>query len=227
MRVKPFDTPSTMFATRTLASPWMPRERRESSMRVTLTTDPETAMASSRGSARESFRRGPSTRTVPSETCTFTPPGTEIGMRPTRDIALPHRTEQLAADALLARLAVHEDAFRRRQHVDAETAADGRDLAGSDVHAEARTRHPLDAGDDRTAALVVAQRDAERPLGRVAVDAGRALEVAFVDQHLGEGLLVARPRHVDGGLARLRTVADPGEHVGDGIGEHRPTSWPS
>src|SRR5262245_38388507 len=130
-----------MLATSLRVRPWMPRARRVSSFRLTLTVVPSTATAHSRGTVRESLPFGPSTRTVPSATCTFTPPGTVIGMRPIRDmIVLPHRAEQLAADALLARLAVDEDAPRRRQHVHTQALADGGDLARSDVDPQARAR---------------------------------------------------------------------------------------
>src|SRR5262245_55241467 len=123
-----------MLATSFRVRPWMPRAWRVSSLRVTFTVLPSTASATSRGTDRASFPFGPSTRTVPSATFTFTPPGSAIGMRPIRDmIVLPHRTEKLAADTLLARLAIDEDAARSGQHVDAEAFADGRDLGGPDV----------------------------------------------------------------------------------------------
>src|SRR5262245_31462524 len=143
-----------MLATSFRVRPWMPRARRVSSERVTFTVVPSTATAISCGSVRASLPFGPSTRTEPSATCTFTPLCTPMGMRPMRAMSSsPHRAEQLAADALLARLAVREHALRGRQHVDAEPFADGRDLGRSDVDAEARPRHALHAVHDRPAPL--------------------------------------------------------------------------
>src|SRR5262249_6053027 len=87
--------------------------------------------------------------------------------------------------------------------------------------------HPADAGDDGPPALVVAEADAEHG-ERLLVDQGGVREVALLDQHAGDGLLVPGPRHVDARLAGAGAVADAGEHVGDGVGHHeRVTSWPS
>src|SRR5690349_578192 len=178
-----------MFATSFRVRPWTPRARRVSSVRLTLTVPLSTASATSGGSSRESLPLGPSTRTDPSATFTLTPEGTVMGMRPIRDmVVLPHRTEQLAADALLARLAIDENAFRGRQHLHTQALPNGRDLGRADVDAEARPRHALHAQDDGPAPVVVAEPDAERPPLALFGDLGGALEVALAHERLRDGL---------------------------------------
>src|SRR5262245_46680367 len=123
-----------MLATSLRMSPWTLRERRESSVRCTTAVLPSMAIVTSGSRRRLSFAFGPSTRTAPSATCSFTPSGIWIGSRPMRDIsASPYLADDLAADALAACLAVGEDALRRRQDADAEAAPHGGDLAVSDV----------------------------------------------------------------------------------------------
>src|SRR5262245_347234 len=221
-----------MLATSLRMRPWTLRERRESSCRLTTAVLPSMAIVTSGSSRRVSVALGPSTRTAPSATCSFTPSGIWIGSRPMRDISLspcllPYLANDLAAHTLAACLAVGEDALRRRQDADAEAAPHGGDLAVSDVDAEAGAADPPDAGDHGAAPLIVAQPDAQHR-ERLLLDQPGLGQVALLDQNPRDRLLVARPRHVDAGLARAGTVADAGEHVGDRIGHHyRVTSSPS
>src|SRR5262249_31128275 len=86
-----------------------------------------------------------------------------MGSRPMRDISSPSPdlADDLPAHALTPRLAVRQDALRRREDAHAEAAPDRGDLALSDVDAQARPADPPDAGDDGPASLVVAQSDAQ------------------------------------------------------------------
>src|SRR5262249_22111405 len=107
----------------------------------------------------------------------------------------PDLADHLAAHALAACFAVGEDALGRRQDAHPEAAPHGWDRAGSDVDAQTRTAHPADAGDHRAACRVVAQPE---PEGREPplLDHGRLGEIALLDEHARDGLLVAGPRHV-------------------------------
>src|SRR5262245_26702659 len=184
-----------------------------------------TAVSGSIWRSRTPF--GPSARTRPSATCTFTPAGTGIGSLPIRDmIDLPHRADDLAADVLTSGDPVGQDTFRRRQHVHPEPAAHRGDLVDGDIDAEARTAHAPEPGDHRAPLSVVTKVEAE-DVPRGGVDHAGAGEVALVDEHAGDCLLVPRPRNVDGRLAGGGRVPDAGEHVRDRVGHHgRITSSP-
>src|SRR5687767_2285309 len=215
-----------MFATRRRARPWTARIWLESSVRAKRSVASWTSMVTPAGSRCASSPFGPRTRTSPAACSTVTPFGIAMGSRPTRDMRSPDLADDLAADALLPRLAVDHDAARRGEHVDAEPAPDGRNLGGADVDAEARAAHALEPLDDRSTPAVVAEPEAK--LGMAFLLDGHLREVAFGLQRARDGLLVARPRHVDRRLPGRAAVADAREHVGDGIGQHgRLTSWPS
>src|SRR5947199_392932 len=142
-------------------------------------------------------------------------------------LSLPDRAEYFATDVLAPGVAVDQEPLGGREHAHPEAAEHGRDLLGPHVDAEARPADALEAADHRPPLGVIAQLDAEdRPRARL--DDRRAGEVSLGGQHLGEGLLLPRPRHVDGGLARAGGVADAREEVGDRVGQHgRVTSSPS
>src|SRR5262245_16284608 len=227
-----------MLATSLRVRPWTLRARRESSRRSTVAVLPSTLIVTSGSRVLVSVPFGPSTRTVPSATWSFTLSGMGIGRRPMRDMSLlsspglspwlsPYLADDLAAHTLPPRFAVREDALRRGQDADAETAAHRGNVVLPHVDAQARTAHPADAGYHWPPALVVAEADAEDG-ERLFLDQGGVREVALLDQHACDRLLVPRPRHVDARLAGAGGVADAREHVGDGIGHHeRVTSWPS
>src|SRR5438094_205762 len=142
-------------------------------------------------------------------------------------LSLPDRAEYFATDVLAPGVAVDQEPLGGREHAHPEAAEHGRDLLGPHVDAETRPADALEAADHRPPLGVIAQLDAEdRPRARL--DDRRAGEVTLGGQHLGEGLLLPRPRHVDGGLARAGGVADAREEVGDRVGQHgRVTSSPS
>src|SRR5215510_8950374 len=148
-----------MLSISTRARPCTLRARRESSRRVTFTRSPSTATATSGSMRRASLPFGPSTRTSWSVTWIFTPAGTLTGSFPLRDMStvLPDRADELAADVLAPGGAVGQDALRCGEHVDAEAAANRRDVLDADVHPQARAAHAADAGDDGPALAVVPQ----------------------------------------------------------------------
>src|SRR5581483_3831244 len=107
--------------------------------------------------------------------------------------SLPDGAEQLAADVLAPSVAVEEEALRRGEDAHAEPAADGGNLLGADVHAKARAADPLQAEDHRPPLRIVAELDAEDVPG-LRLDDARAAEIPLGDEHLGERLLLPRPR---------------------------------
>src|SRR4051812_35601101 len=169
---------------------------------------------------------------------TSTPCGTAIGIFPTRDMSAPSsglrdEAQDLAADAVLARLAVGHHALRRRDDGDAQAVHDLRDRVAALVDAQAGAADALDALDDGPAGVVL-QRDLELALR--AVGAHReAVDVALVLQHLRDRDLQLRRRHRDDRLLDELRIADARQHVGDGIthahtgisfAARRLTSWP-
>src|SRR6185503_8819430 len=100
---------------------------------ATTTRFPSSTFAvTSAWSVTECFPAGPSAETAWPFTLTFTFSGRSIGFLPSRDILLlPNLADQLAAHALLARLAVAHDALRGRQHLHAQAVHD----PGQVVHA--------------------------------------------------------------------------------------------
>src|SRR5688572_21701468 len=97
-----------MLATSERASPCRARFSRSSSGRVTTTCSPSFAIVMDGGAVYSSSPFGPLTRTREPSIATSTPEGIVMGCLPTRDISslLPDVTEDLAADLVLARLAV-------------------------------------------------------------------------------------------------------------------------
>src|SRR5439155_319208 len=122
-------TPVTMFWTSDRASPWRARTLRSSPAREMTTWVPSTFALSPGGRGWTSLPFGPSALTPPSTTWTFTPCGITMGFLPMRDIVRPspHVGEDFPAHTLLPRVAVGEDAPRRRQERHAHPAEDRRD----------------------------------------------------------------------------------------------------
>src|ERR1043166_2033340 len=99
-----------------------------------------------------------------------TPLGTEIGCFPILLMTWsPHVTENFAACAGFCGLPVGHQAVRRRDDRDAEAAEHARQRVALGVHAQARLRDALDAGDRALAVRPVLQRDLQlRPFGAAA-----------------------------------------------------------
>src|SRR5215471_9009230 len=98
-----------------------------------------------------------------------------------RDMAFPyleHREENFAAHIRVARLVVGHDSLRRRQHRDAETVVDPRQVLHRSVDAPAGLGDPLDLADDRLA-IEIFQLDLELVAPRGMLDRGIAADVAL------------------------------------------------
>src|SRR6059058_1155894 len=120
-RENPWVTPWTMLATSVRVRPWSWRARRESLGRSTLTWPPSTVTFISRSSFCETLPLGPSTLTRPGWAFTRTLSGILMGSLPMRDIfrSLPDGGDQLAAEVLLAGVAIDQHALGGREDGDA------------------------------------------------------------------------------------------------------------
>src|SRR6266496_4206422 len=120
-----------------------------------------------------SFPFGPCTSSAVSPTATFTPEGTGMTLRPTRDIvpsSLPDVAEDVAAHSLARGRASGHDPAGGGEDVDAEAAVHAGDLVLAAVDPAARAAHPLQVGDDALHAGAVLQDDAQHVLLVVLVD---------------------------------------------------------
>src|SRR3712207_4366682 len=125
---------------------------------------------------------GPFTASVWPSVVAVTPAGIATGFLPIRDIS-EHLRQHLAADILLTRFRVGENATRRRDDGDAEAVADPGQLLASRVDAAARLGH---AGHvlDRRLSLEILQLDAQAlvsPKRFFAVTADVALALKHVE----------------------------------------------
>src|SRR5262249_26075574 len=105
-----------MLAISLRVSPCRLRARRGAARRWTSAVLPSIETDTSGSMVRVSVALGPSTRIVPSATCSFTLSGMAMAMRPIRDMRVlssPDLADDLAAHALPARLAIGQDAARR------------------------------------------------------------------------------------------------------------------
>src|SRR5262245_4503515 len=138
-----------------------------------------------------------------------------------RDIApLPDERDHLAAYAALRGLAVGDHTGRGGHDGGAETAEHAREAVLARVHAAPWLRDAFEIGDDPPPVARELQLDDERREGFAGLHAV-VLDVALLLEDAGDLLLHAGGRHRGGRVQRAVRVADPGEHVGDGIGEHR------
>src|SRR2546426_5422856 len=193
LRSKPSFTPDTMLAIRARVRPWSARILRSSSGRPMTSTPPSSVAESGDGMGWLSLPFGPSARTTPSPTWTFTPWGIGMGFLPIRDMSgsLPHVGEDFAADLLLACLAIGHHALGRRDERAAHAGEDRRDPVVGDVDPPPRRGHPHEPGDHLLVADAVLEVDAEHVLLLV-------LEHAEV---LDEALLLQQLRDADLELA--------------------------
>src|SRR3954466_7634613 len=134
---------------------------------------------------KESVPLGPFTFTVCPSTVAVTPDGIGTGRLPTRDMLYPfseHREENFAAHIRVARVVVSHDSLRRRQHRNAETVVDPRQVLHRGVYAPAGLRHPLDLADDGLA-VEIFQLNLELAAPGGMLHAGIAADVALGLQH--------------------------------------------
>src|SRR5262245_24017587 len=218
---KPFVTPSTMFATSERVSPCSARSSPRSVGRVTTSVSSSFATEMRAGSCWLSSPSGPLTWMRPAVMATLTPEGSSMGCRPIRLILdSPDEADDLAADPLLLGRAARHDAVRGGQDGRAHAAQHTGQPVLARVHAPAWLRDPLEVGDDALAVTAVLQLDDEL-VEAVAVLDPVVADIALLLQEAGDLHLGARGRHLHGVVERLVRDPDPGEHVGDGISEHR------
>src|SRR5690606_36424784 len=135
--------------------------------------------------------------------------------------SLEHAAEDFAADIGVASLGIRHHAARGRQDRDTHAAAHLAEVGDRRIDATARLRHAVDRLDDRLT-LVILQLDAEVALVAV-LNHFVAADIAFLLEDLEHVHTQLRGRASDGGLARLLTIADAGQHIAKGIGEsHAP-----
>src|SRR5450759_549240 len=168
--------------------------------------------------SRASSPFGPLTVTrVPSKR-TSTPRGRLIGTFPTRLISSPHVAKYFAAEAALAGILARHHALRRRDDSDSETAVDTRNLAAGGVDPQTRLADAVEAGDHRLALGGVSEVHAD--LGAHAFGHGlEVFDVAFRLQHVGDGELHLRGRHIGEVVTGNERVADASEHIGDWVSD--------
>src|SRR2546430_7134431 len=215
-------TPVTMFWTSDRASPWRARTLRSSPAREMTTWVPSTFALSPGGRGWTSFPFGPSAVTRPSTPCTFPPCGITMGSLPMRDIVRPspHVGEDFPAHTLLPRVAIGEDAPRRRQKRHTHAAEDGRDPVAGHVDAPARRGHAHDSGDHLLVPRAVLEVHAQRPLLGV-LQQPEILDEPFVLQELGDPQLELRGGDVDLLLLGAARGAGTRPHVRDPVAPHR------
>src|SRR4249920_3255266 len=138
--VKPSVTPLTAFWARARAIPWKARCWRSSFVRLQVSSAPSREKEIPGGTGVWSLPFGPCTSRAFGDTCTFTPWGMAITLRPTRDMAapLPDVAEDLAADALASGAAAGHEPARGGEDVDPEAALHPGDLVLATVDPAAR-----------------------------------------------------------------------------------------
>src|SRR3954447_17376281 len=208
-----------MFAISVRVRPCSARSSPRSVGRVTVMTPSDCSICIRCGTSWVSSPSGPLTMTRPGESDTLTLAGRSMGCFPIRLMSLPDEAHDFAADPLLFRGARRDEPVRRRHDRDTHSAEHARQAILAGVDTAAGLRHPLQIGDDPLAAPAVLQLDDEGIEALALLDV-EIRDVALLLEDAGDLLLQAGGRHLRGLVQRLVGVADAGEHVGDGIGEH-------
>src|SRR5215831_4504862 len=209
-----------MFAMSVRVRPWSARSSPRSVGRVTTIVPSSWLMPMRVGTTWRSSPFGPETVTRPGSTDTSTPAGTSMGFLPIRLISLPDETDHFAADAFALGGAARDDAAGRGQDCGAHAAEHARQPVLAGVDPPARLGDALEVGQHALAPAAVLQLDDERRVGARLGDMEVA-DVALLLEDAGDLDLELRVRHLRAVVQRLVGVADPREHVGDRIGEHR------
>src|SRR6188508_1237929 len=103
----------------------------------------------------------------------------------------PDLAEELAPDALLARLTVGHDAARGREDRDAHSATDARDAVVADVDASSRRGDATDAVDRAVLAAAVAEHE-RQGLAALALALANVVEEALGLEDVGHVPLQCR-----------------------------------
>src|SRR3954470_14478440 len=165
-------------------------------------------MSSSIGMVRMPL--GPFTDSIDPSTEALTPLGRATGTFPIRLIS-KYLRQHLAADILLARFRVRENALGRRDDGNAEAVPDPRQVLRARIDPAAGLRDSRDVLDGR-AALEIFQFDAQAPR-RAERLFGIAADIAFALEHIEDARAQLRGWAHHAVLARLLAVADAGEHI--------------
>src|SRR5262245_8377474 len=220
-RVNGVCTPAMWFSSTLRTSPWHERSCLVSPLRSTFTVSPSTTTLTDAGAANFTEPLGPLTVTRPDASeATVTPLASFSGFNPMRDIAVSlasgDAAEYLAARVALARLAVGDHSAVRGEHEDPLARRGRGQFRGAAVDAAPRLADARDLPDDVLAVRAVLQRDAQ-DAARARVDHPVVGDEAFALQDLRDAELQPRPRDVHVALTDRVRVADPGQHVGDGV----------
>src|SRR5690606_9542478 len=207
-----------MLARRARESPCRAFDSWESSTRVTVATPFSIEIVTRSGKRRLSSPLGPFTVTSGPSTLISTPEGTSIGAFPLRLIS-PDLADDLAPEAAAARLPIGKQSLGGGHDYDTQSPLHPGQLGGTLVHPVAGLRDATQTLDHRTTPVHVPKAQGERlaRTGRLHIV---AVDVAFLGQDPGHLFLELGRRHADGLVADGLGVADPGEHVGDGVGHH-------
>src|SRR5262249_46730028 len=137
-------------------------------------------------------------------------------------VSLPDVAEHLAAHAGLDRRASGHDAPRGGQDAGAEPCQHVRDAVAPEIDAPTGTTDPLEAGDDPLAMRTVLEEQAQRShafsAARGLLEELESLNVALVLEDARDLDFDAGQRHVDARVLGRHGVADPREHVSNGVG---------
>src|SRR5690554_1463149 len=185
---------------------------------ASTTLPSSTLMSTPSGRATDRLPFGPLTPISPAWMLISTPFGRAIGFLAIRDIVVSpsgHEAQDLAADALLARLRIGHDALGSGNDGDAQAVEHLGQVVLAAVLAQARARVALHVLDDRLA-LVVLEFDLELALGAV-LDHAEVGDVAFVLEDAGDRRLHPGPRHLHRRLADGGRIPHADQHVGDWI----------
>src|SRR5690606_22714472 len=131
-------------------------------------------------------------------------------------VSLGHDGENLAPQALLARLSVRHHAPGGGDDADAKTAQHLRQVILATVLAQARTAHATELFDDGTS-LEILEEDLHLPLARADLAGGDIGDVALFLEDTGDFEFQLGSRHADALLASGLRILDAREHVGDWI----------
>src|SRR5436190_152254 len=214
-----------MFATSVRVRPCSARSSPRSVGRVTTSCSSCFSIWIRTGTCCDSSPSGPFTCTRPGETATLTLAGTSIGLFPIRLTypSLPDEADDFPADPALGRGAARDETARRRQDRRPHPPEHARQAILARVDPAAGLRDPPEPGDHALAIAPELELD-DQGIEALALLDSEAPDVALLLQDAGDLLLQARGRHLDVLVHRLVGVADPGEHVCDGIGQHLITS---
>src|SRR5207247_560694 len=138
-------------------------------------------------------------------------------------ISSPDEADDFAADSLFLCSPARHEPVRRRQDRDAHAAEHAWQAVLARVDTAAGLGYPLEVGDDPLAASAVLELD-DQGIEALALLYVEVRDVTLLLEDPRDALLQARGWHLGVLVQRLVGVADPGEHVGDWIGEHLVTS---